>query len=68
MNTHGIPVPDDDPADATTLRVDHFLPHPPAKVWRGLFFGLGGYAMAMHLKLADAGPGAVPDFMLLYGS
>jgi urea transport system permease protein len=24
--------------------------------------------MAMHLKLADAGPGGVPDFMMLYGS
>jgi len=38
---------------------------------QGLFFGLGAYAMAMHLKLADAertgGPGAVPDFMMLYG-
>ncbi|MFP3986786.1 urea ABC transporter permease subunit UrtC [Streptomyces sp. E11-3] len=35
---------------------------------QGLFFGLGGYAMAMHLKLADAGPGQLPDFMLLYGT
>ncbi len=35
---------------------------------QGLFFGLGGYVMAMHLKLADAGPGQLPDFMLLYGS
>jgi urea transport system permease protein len=34
---------------------------------QGVFFGLGGYAMAMHLKLADAGPGELPDFMLLYG-
>ncbi|WP_165984355.1 urea ABC transporter permease subunit UrtC [Streptomyces sp. YIM 98790] len=34
---------------------------------QGLFFGLGGYAMAMHMKLADAGPGRLPDFMLLYG-
>ena len=24
---------------------------------QGVFFGLGAYAMAMHLKLADAGPG-----------
>ncbi|WP_232534180.1 urea ABC transporter permease subunit UrtC [Plantactinospora sp. KBS50] len=32
-----------------------------------MFFGLGGYAMAMHLKLADAGPGNLPDFMQLYG-
>ncbi|GAA4412740.1 urea ABC transporter permease subunit UrtC [Actinokineospora soli] len=35
---------------------------------QGVFFGLGAYIMAMHLKLADAGPGGVPDFMLLYGS
>lgn len=35
---------------------------------QGVFFGLGGYAMAMHLKLAEAGPGGVPDFMTLYGS
>jgi urea transport system permease protein len=34
---------------------------------QGVFFGLGGYAMAMHLKLADAGPGELPDFMVLYG-
>ena len=34
---------------------------------QGVFFGLGGYAMAMHLKLADAGPGNMPDFMELYG-
>lgn len=33
---------------------------------QGLYFGIGGYAMAMHLKLADAGPGQVPDFMALY--
>ncbi len=35
---------------------------------QGVFFGLGGYVMAMHLKLADAGPSGVPDFMRLYGS
>jgi len=35
---------------------------------QGVFFGLGGYLMAMHLKLADAGPGGVPDFMQLYGT
>ncbi|MBN0041884.1 urea ABC transporter permease subunit UrtC [Cellulosimicrobium cellulans] len=35
---------------------------------QGVFFGLGAYIMAMHLKLADAGPGGVPDFMMLYGS
>lgn len=38
---------------------------------QGVFFGLGGYAMAMHLKLeaamASGGPDAVPDFMILYG-
>jgi urea transport system permease protein len=30
---------------------------------QGLFFGLGGYAMGMYLKLHEAGPGHVPDFM-----
>ncbi|WP_251150182.1 urea ABC transporter permease subunit UrtC [Cellulosimicrobium sp. Marseille-Q4280] len=39
---------------------------------QGVFFGLGAYMMAMHLKLADAaqveGSGGVPDFMMLYGS
>jgi urea transport system permease protein len=35
---------------------------------QGLYFGLGGYVMAMHLKLADAGAKGVPDFMLLYGT
>ena len=30
---------------------------------QGVFFALGGYAIAMHLKLAGADPGAVPDFM-----
>lgn len=35
---------------------------------QGVFFGLGAYLMAMHLKLADAGPGRAPDFMYLYGS
>lgn len=34
---------------------------------QGVFFGLGAYAMAMHLKLEAAGPGNVPDFMVLYG-
>ena len=34
---------------------------------QGVFFGIGAYAMAMHLKLADAGPGELPDFMQLYG-
>ena len=35
---------------------------------QGVFFGLGGYAMAMHMKLEAAGPGRVPDFMALYGN
>ncbi|HKR50390.1 MAG TPA: urea ABC transporter permease subunit UrtC [Pseudonocardiaceae bacterium] len=35
---------------------------------QGVYFGLGGYVMAIHLKLADAGPSGVPDFMRLYGS
>ncbi len=30
---------------------------------QGVFFALGGYALAMHLKLAGLDPGAVPDFM-----
>jgi urea transport system permease protein len=34
---------------------------------QGVFFGIGGYAMAMHMKLEAAGPGNVPDFMVLYG-
>ncbi len=34
---------------------------------QGVFFGLGAYAMAMHMKLEAAGPGEVPDFMSLYG-
>ncbi len=34
---------------------------------QGVFFGLGAYAMAMHMKLEAAGPGQVPDFMALYG-
>jgi urea transport system permease protein len=28
-----------------------------------VFFGLGGCVMAVHLKLADAWPGNLPDFM-----
>jgi urea transport system permease protein len=27
---------------------------------QGVFFGIGAYLMAMHLKLADAGPAAPP--------
>ena len=34
---------------------------------QGVFFGLGAYVMAMHMKLEAAGPGGVPDFMTLYG-
>ena len=34
---------------------------------QGVFFGLGGYIMAMHMKLEAAGPDNVPDFMVLYG-
>jgi urea transport system permease protein len=30
---------------------------------QGVFFALGGYAIAMHLKLAGLEPGAIPDFM-----
>jgi urea transport system permease protein len=30
---------------------------------QGLFFGLGAYALAMHLKLMSLGPGEIPDFM-----
>jgi urea transport system permease protein len=30
---------------------------------QGVFFGLGGYCMGMFLKLQEAGPGKVPDFM-----
>jgi urea transport system permease protein len=35
---------------------------------QGVFFGLGAYIMAMHMKLDDAGPDGVPDFMKLYGN
>ena len=35
---------------------------------QGLFFGIGAYAMGMHLKLEAAGPDSVPDFMLNFGS
>lgn len=30
---------------------------------QGVFFGLGGYAVAMHCKLAALAPGELPDFM-----
>jgi len=31
---------------------------------QGVFFGLGAYIMAIHLQLADAGPGGRPSFMV----
>lgn len=34
---------------------------------QGVFFGVGGYAIAMHLKLADLGEGELPDFMTWSG-
>src|ERR1700743_3275217 len=34
---------------------------------QGVFFGLGGYALAMHLKLAALNPGDIPDFMTWSG-
>src|SRR5918992_672882 len=34
---------------------------------QGVFFGLGGYAMGMYLKLQEAGPGKLPDFMVWSG-
>lgn len=34
---------------------------------QGLFFGLGGYALAMHLKLASTAKGELPDFMVYNG-
>jgi urea transport system permease protein len=34
---------------------------------QGVFFGLGAYSMAMHLKLAQTPAGQLPDFMQLYG-
>ena len=34
---------------------------------QGLFFGLGGYCMGMYMKLAEAGPGQLPDFMTWSG-
>ncbi len=33
----------------------------------GVFFALGGYAIAMHLQLAPLTPGTLPEFMNLYG-
>lgn len=34
---------------------------------QGVFFGLGGYSMAMYLKLTEAGGGGLPDFMVWSG-
>jgi urea transport system permease protein len=34
---------------------------------QGVYFGLGGYALAMHLKLSALGPGEIPDFMVWSG-
>jgi urea transport system permease protein len=34
---------------------------------QGVFFGLGGYAIAMHMKVADLPAGEIPDFMLWSG-
>jgi urea transport system permease protein len=34
---------------------------------QGVFFGLGGYVLAMHLKLAALTPGEIPDFMTWSG-
>jgi urea transport system permease protein len=34
---------------------------------QGVFFGLGGYTMGMHLKLREAGADGLPDFMVWSG-
>jgi urea transport system permease protein len=34
---------------------------------QGVFFGIGGYAIAMHLKLVDLAPSELPDFMVWSG-
>ncbi|WP_025291414.1 urea ABC transporter permease subunit UrtC [Sphingomonas sanxanigenens] len=34
---------------------------------QGVFFGLGGYAIAMHMKLVDLPQGELPDFMMWSG-
>lgn len=33
---------------------------------QGVFFGLGAYAMGMHMELESVGPGGIPSFMILY--
>src|SRR3546814_7474188 len=35
---------------------------------QGVFFGLGGYALAMHLKLAGLEEGELPDYMIWSGT
>jgi urea transport system permease protein len=34
---------------------------------QGIFFALGGYALAMYLQLKELEPGTVPEFFSLYG-
>lgn len=34
---------------------------------QGVFFGIGGYALAIHLKLAGLAEGEIPDFMVWTG-
>ena len=34
---------------------------------QGIFFALGGYALAMYLQLKQLEPGALPEFFSLYG-
>jgi urea transport system permease protein len=34
---------------------------------QGIFFALGGYALAMYLQLNELKPGELPDFFSLYG-
>ncbi|MEJ7797571.1 MAG: urea ABC transporter permease subunit UrtC [Solirubrobacteraceae bacterium] len=34
---------------------------------QGLFFGLGGYSMGMHMKIVDAGAGQLPDILTYSG-
>jgi urea transport system permease protein len=34
---------------------------------QGIFFALGGYALAMHLQLIGLQPGELPEFFSLYG-
>ncbi len=33
---------------------------------QGVFFGLGAYAMGMHMQLETVGEGGIPTFMILY--